>query len=1108
MRPRPSSPRTGRPVPGLAAVLAAAAFVAGAGAACGQDFEPPDGKFAVLLQETAAENPPAGDPPEAPLAAAPFDPAEPALSRRAFARAELARLGTENPLPQSGPVVVAYERAGLHAARRDRAYVRVLAGVVRVHNADPNRVASIGPGVVLRAGAATLRPNAAPEGVSTRPDHLAGTAEDWETAREVPPGGTREFPASFFDPPGGPDVLPDPLVLVVPVTLAPPEPDGDGEGGEEEVAGGGANPESFVIEHDVAAYHRGLAGLRSRRTGPAGALGVLTVTGELTHLGRYAAVARLRALGAAGVRRGVLLWAPARLGPPDPRRAGGKGEAEPTLVAAVPPLPPAPAGPDGAGGPRFDPARSAGSSRRRLRGRGSPATAAGLAEFRLATDPTADLGGEDRAVDPALAAAVAADRPRARRLAVAAGAGGGSTGPAGDFGPTRDEPADAAADALRTALRALDAGAAERQIVGGDPLVRPGAVRHAGPTLPADKLPLLTGLLGNEGEDPALRAAAAAALGSFDRPAARDALTAAVRGTAGEGLSKGAEPLAAAAAEALATSRFPGGPAALAGLVGEAGGDLPAGVFKVLADHPHPAWRDTLAALAADPDAPARAAALRVLAADDDPAAGRLVRDAVAGDGPAAAAAFALLSDDPDPAADAARADYARRALLAAGPDRPLDAGVLAYLAAARPGWAAGPLWDLFARTEPGDRAGLIALLARLAGDEGGDGGLSREDGLSREELGGRLADRWDDLKDSERRAALAAVADLAPGRLADLAGPALESGSESTENAALLALERADAPAAEVVVLLSAAFAAAPDLDAAIRLGRRLAWRASPAARAAILERRWSGVPHVAEVARDLAGQLHLYGPGRAFFDRALDLTRTVPEDPRAPGGPADPVERRTPENYDRSVPLLAAGLSLDPAAASGWSGKAFALGQAGRLPEAREAFRKAQSLDPFDNLALTGLAILEIELGGDLDAAFARAERGLEKYPDDYLFAYNLACVYGVAAKARLRETGADDPADDPDAARFLGQALEHLVRSYRLSPTVGGEAGGFRSPAQRAHTARDPDLELLRGDPTFERIVAGTFPAPEDAGDGAPPDPSGEALPEDDLMEEAAP
>ena len=987
----------------------------------------------VACAASACAQAPPPPPGEIPAAAA----ADPAAARLAFARAALAAEGVADPLPQPGPVRVTFERAGVHAAQRGRNVVRVLAGVVRVVNTDDARPARVGPGVSLRAGNAVIKPNAVPDDVSTRSSYLSGEAADWVEPREVAPGAAAEFPASFFDLPGAPDALPDPLVLVVPYVVGP------------KAAGEGPDGESFAVEFDVAAYHRGLAALTGRRVGPADALAVLAVTGELTALGRYAALDRLRDLGAAGVRRGLLTWETARLGPPDAR-----GDA--TLVPAVPPLPDPPEATN-----RFDPGRTAGSARTRFRQDDDPASRAGLAEFHLAVDPTGAVGpgGE---VDGALAAAIAADRNAARRLSRAAGAAPGVAGPAGDFGRMRDYPVDAAAAALRTALRTLAPADARRQIVAGDPLVRPGAVRYAGPNLPPADLPLLIALTADA--DQKLRSAAAAALGAFDSDAARAALA---------GLTRGDDAgLAADAARALATARFPGGPAALAAVVANHSDDLPGTVFAVLAEYPDPGWRDTLVALAADPEAPARTAALRVLAKADDPAAPGLLADAVAGEGPAAATAFGFLAGSADPAAAALAADYALRAVAATGPENPPAGDVLAYLARARPAAAAGPLWDLFARSEPGERGDLIALLARLVpGDSDGTG----TGALTRAELGGRLADRWDKLAGDERPAALAAVADLAPARVAGPAGDALRGGDESLEDAALAALRAAGTPAGEVAGLLSDAFAAAPDQDAAVRIGRELAGRATPEARAALLDRRWSDVKHVAEIAGAFTAQMHDFGPGRAFFDRAGDVSGADLDGDGFPdGGPA---------RYEASLRFLDIGLRLDPGAASGWSTRAFARGQAGALEEAREDYRAALALDPYDNLALTGLAILEIELGGDLDAAFARAEEGLKKYPEDALFAYNLACVYGVAAKARVRESGVSDPAKDPAAVRYLEKARGHLARSYRLSP----EGDGFRSPVSRDHTAKDPDLELLRGDPTFERIVAGTLPADPAKGEG---------------------
>ena len=958
---------------------------------------------------------------------------EPILARLAFARDRLAAAGVEDPLPQPGPLAVTFERGAVHQANGPgRSQVRTLAGVVRAFNAHPDRTVLIGPGVRLTAGSLTFAPNAVPDGVSPSGSFYSAEAADlWTAPVPVEPGAAVELPAAFFGVPGSEDALPDPLRLVVPHALAPADRDGEpgegepgaGEDVKEPDADAAPAGERFETTLDVAAYHRGLVGLTVRRVGPADALAVFAVTGEMTGLGRYAVIDALREAGAAGVRRGVLIWENVR--PAGDPAGGSDGEGEragPSVVAAVPPLPPA------AGG--FDPGRST-YRYGRSQMSGTPATRAGLAEFHLAVDPYA--------ADPATAAALAADRTQARRAAVLAGAPRGASD---EFGARYETPHGAAAAALRTALRALGPVAAERQIVAGDPLVRPGAVRFAGPNLPDGKVPLLAGLAADP--DPAVRGAAAAALGAFDAPAARETLAGLLRSDDGA--------LAAAAATALATSRFPAGPRALAAALAADSGALAGSVFGVLAVHPHPAWADTLAALAADPDAPARAAALRTTVKSGHPDSARLLADAVRGDGPAAAAAFALLANADDPAAEALAADYARRAVAAAGPDDPLDEDVTAFLARVRPAGAAGPLWDLFARRPPGDRGDLIDLLADLA--PGGDADFA--------DLGDRLADRWDELEGDEPAAALAAVADLAPGRLPPLAGRALAGGDAGLERAALAALESAGVSPAELDRLLTAAFAAAGDEKTLLRLGFRLASRATPAARAAVLDQRWSDHEDRAALARDLAGRLHVFGPARAFFLRAQEISDNDGDGDGLPDGGV--------KKHGESLPFLDKALQLDPDAASGWSARGFARGQDGRLEAARDDYRAALERDPYDNIAVTGLAILEIELGGDLDGAFARAEAGLEKYPDNNLYAYNLACVYGVAAKARLAEIDAENPADDPVAAAYIDKAREHLVRSYQL---------GFDSVVNRDHTARDPDLDALHGDPVFEQVVAGTLP-----------------------------
>ncbi|MFH5806683.1 HEAT repeat domain-containing protein [Alienimonas sp. DA493] len=1009
-----------------------AALLLFAGAALGQeDFgDPPAG---------LATDPPATGPAPGPAAeTAEADAPDPMIARLEAARAALAAEGVVDPLPQSGPLRIAYERATLPYVRDRRAQpVRTLSGVVRVLNAGTQPV-HLGPGVTLTAERQTLLPNVVPEGLRYTANDIRGDAADWASYRTVAPGEVAEFPASFVNLPGGRNDLPNELTLTVPYvvggTVAPPETEG---GPAAEVEGG----TELVAELDVAAYHRGLADLEVRRTGPKDALVVFAVRGELTYLGRFALLDRMRATASEGGRRGVLLW--------ENVARDGDGDWAP----AVPPLPDAPAGP--LGQPGFDPAEQARFAEfASYRSTGWPPLQAGFAEFARAVGL---LGGPD---DPPTEEMLGA----AGELRLALREGGmalGSQGPAGDFGETLYEDAtDAAAEVLASALRTLGPAEAEALIRNADPLVRPGAVRHAGPNLPPDRVPLLIELTTDASF--AVRSAAASALGAFDRDDARAALA---------GLVRNAEDpqLAAAAAESLAVSRFPKGQTALAETLADGAEGVPSEAFAVLAEYSDPAWEGTLVALAGDETAEpdVRVAALRAVVAGRSSAADRLLADAIAGGDPVAArAAFNELAERSDPASRALAARYALSALTdAAEAGDPLDDEVADFLRETRPPAAAEPLWRLFDAGEGSPRPETIELLAALAPTAG--------DRASAEAVGGRLADAWERMDRAARTVTLDAVADLAPDRLPPLAGDALKSGDQSFEQAASAALDAARTDPATVDRLLIEAFQSAEDATAAIRLALTLIARATPATRAAVLEGRWDENP-VRRAAADAAvTRLTLYGPAQAFFYEAgQQAMRDANEDGLVDGGV---------EPHRDSLKYLDIAVRLDPELAAGWSQRAFSRGQAGELEGARDDYRRALELDPYDNLAMTGLAILEIELGGDVDGGLARAEEGLKKYPEDRLFAYNMACVYGVAAKALQPaiDSGEADAETKERYERYHDKAREHLIRSYRL---------GLDGADHRHHASTDPDLDVLHGDPAFEQVVAGTLPpAPGEEGPG---------------------
>ncbi|WP_171186200.1 HEAT repeat domain-containing protein [Alienimonas chondri] len=1027
----------------LLAALASSALLFAPGNAVGQDdlfddpFEEPAPPSAVAPS------------PFPPGSAEKVDQPDPMTARLEAARVVLTAEGVADPLPQPGPLLVAFERASLPGARNNTGTVRTLSGVVRALNTGLVPV-HLGPGTTLTANGQVLLPNVLPDdlrGYSS--NDIRGEAADWESYRTVDPGSVAEFPAAFVNLPGSPNHLPASLTLTVPYvvggTLDPPNEDGVSD---DEVEGG----EAKTVTLDVAAYHRGLADLAIERTGPQQALAVVRVRGELTYLGRFAALSALRSLADDGVRRGVLLWenvvrddATGEGEDGENEAAEGEGAWQPT----VPALSEAPV--DALGRSGFDPARQSrfsefGSSR----STGSPPMQAGFTEFARAPGL---LDPQDREADdgPAPAGASFVDLNSRRAALLAGGMANGSQGPAADFGNFHDDATSAVSEVLESALRTLDAEDAEALIRSAEPLVLPAALRHAGPNLAESRVPLLIEY--TQSSSAPVRSAAAAALGAFDREDARSALAALV--------TNAEDPkLAADAAESLAVSRFPKAQTALAATLTDGAPGVPAEVFGVLADHSDPAWEDLLVKLAGDAsgDPAVRVAALRAVVAGRSSAADRLLAEAIAGeDEVAARAAFEALGQRSDPASRAMAERYALAALRTAAEEgRTLDGRITEYLLQNRPPGAAEPLWTLFENAPDDSRAETIKLLAAIAPAAGEPG--------SAETVGGRLADAWEPADRQARMAILSAVADLAPDRLPELAGEALKSGDQMFEATASAALETAGVDPDVWDQLVIDAFQASEQADAAGRLATALIARATPATRGAVLEGRWDENP-VRRAAADAAmSELTQYGPGKAFFIRGMLTAAADSDGDDLPDGGAEP--------HRASLRYLDIAVRLDPTLAAGWSQRAFSRGQAGELEGARDDYRRALELDPYDNLAMTGLAILEIELGGDVDAGLARGEAGLKKYPDDALFAYNMACVYGVAAKSLA------DKKDAESVERFetyRDKAREHLVRSYRL---------GLDGDRHRHHASTDPDLDTLHGDPVFEKIIAGTLPPAQDA------------------------
>jgi adenylate cyclase len=207
---------------------------------------------------------------------------------------------------------------------------------------------------------------------------------------------------------------------------------------------------------------------------------------------------------------------------------------------------------------------------------------------------------------------------------------------------------------------------------------------------------------------------------------------------------------------------------------------------------------------------------------------------------------------------------------------------------------------------------------------------------------------------------------------------------------------------------------------------------------------------------------------------------------------------------------------LELDPELAEAHAARGMVLLAAGRLPEAEMAFEKASELDPqlFDARYFHGRALFQgghfteaaemfrkatalrddyqaayfaaqaMEADGDTEVAMdayrvalATAERRMELNPDDAraatMRAVSLARLGRVEEAVRWGERALEIDRTDGSVlynVACLFSVTHHVDRALEcLGDAV---ARGFGSPEW---LARDPDLDPLRDDPRFERIMA---------------------------------
>ena len=565
--------------------------------------------------------------------------------------------------------------------------------------------------------------------------------------------------------------------------------------------------------------------------------------------------------------------------------------------------------------------------------------------------------------------------------------------------------------ALRSLMNVLPQDDLVAEIRHGHPLSRVAALEHGGSRLHEDQVPLLIGLA--QAEDQDLQSAAVQALGNFGDAVAVAQLT--------RWIHEGLDPRAAAAIDALASSRFRAAHDALRGLLA---GDAPLirqRILKVLAAHPRPLWVNELYDAATAPGAQASQDLLLALVQLGHPKVTDLLQAALAGNNRNLQGfAFGILSQRNDPRSEQLAMEFLLERLKTSPP----DGNMIQLLSRTRDPRAVPLLIKLL--DGQGDHAQVINLLGQYA------------DPAALE----KLLTLYAKLRPHERVQVLQALRQMEHPRFLELAREAFQSQDNQLITAAVQGLvELGSDPACEAVI---EALGAAKEPYVVSQLCGALGKLSQPVARATLLKERRSAEKPRRDAAAQALEEWKKRSPGWVYLIQAQTQLRE--------------------DREDDARELMGLAIQADPELTEAWSGRGNIRLRAGKLPEAEQDFSKALALDEFNSEGLTGVAIVQV-MTGRLEMGLKTIESRREEFGKDRLFLYNAACMYGRAIEAveKLPDGGIR-------RKEFRDKAITDLTHSLQL---------GFD---QLDWMAKDPDLKSLHGDTEFEKLCRGEIPEEE--------------------------
>ncbi|MCA9039048.1 MAG: tetratricopeptide repeat protein, partial [Planctomycetaceae bacterium] len=203
-----------------------------------------------------------------------------------------------------------------------------------------------------------------------------------------------------------------------------------------------------------------------------------------------------------------------------------------------------------------------------------------------------------------------------------------------------------------------------------------------------------------------------------------------------------------------------------------------------------------------------------------------------------------------------------------------------------------------------------------------------------------------------------------------------------------------------------------------------------------------------------------------RRAYEKLLNIWRSSPGT-RYIGLAGSKMEE---ENYEDALVDFTKAIEIDPELPMAWSGRGNAYLKLEKFSEAKEDFQKAMEYDPRDQMSITGTALILVREEKP-EEAFQFLDKKShffeERQYNAQYFAYNTACVYGVALELLRKKAGTEEAPENLEdlSSEYENKAIDALRRAVN---------SGFSREEDKVWMRKDPDLNSLHENKEFRKLA----------------------------------